>query len=279
MHTLFSSAPRPELKPHVRAFAQRKLENSSIDIVQTMPASLEQVLEFEFGESSHLELNDGQQFDTYRIEIIGSRSHLPGRIRLRAGVETFAIFFQPLGFWQLFGIPNGKLANWHFHARDVIGNDIEELWEKMAHARIFEQRVALAEAMLLKRMSKVQPNSLIMSSAQYLFRNKGMPRVSEVAGIASLSPRQFERRFVNEMGVTPKLFAKVTRFQMVLDARIKEDNASWLTLAHQFGYHDQMHMIRDFRALTGLTPDSLLNQVGDMRPPALAGSATQTSSA
>lgn len=272
MHTLFSSAPRPELKPYVRAFAQRKLDISSIDIVQTMPASLEQVLEFEFGESSHVELNDGRQFDTYRIEIVGSRSRLPGRIRLRAGAETFAIFLQPLGIWQLFGIPNGKLANWHFHARDLIGNDIEELWEKMAHAGIFEQRVALAEAMLLKRTSTVQPNSLVMSSAQYVFRHKGMPRVAEVAGIAGLSPRQFERRFIDEMGVAPKLFAKVTRFQMVLDARIMGGNASWLTLAHQFGYHDQMHMIRDFRGLTGLTPDSLLNQVGDMRPRALAGS-------
>jgi transcriptional regulator GlxA family with amidase domain len=88
--------------------------------------------------------------------------------------------------------------------------------------------------------------------------------------IQRTSARQFERRFIDEMGVSPKLFAKVTRFQMALDARAKDGNASWLTLAHQFGYHDQMHMIKDFRGLTGLTPDGLLDQMGDMRPPALA---------
>jgi hypothetical protein len=57
---------------------------------------------------------------------------------------------------------------------------------------------------------------------------------------------------------------------MALDARTKDVNASWLTLAHQFGYYDQMHMIKDFQSLSGLTPDCLLDQMGDMRPPALA---------
>jgi AraC-like DNA-binding protein len=270
MHTLNSSAPCPALRPYVRAFAQRALDRSSTDVVQTMPASLEQVLQFEFGELSQIELDDGQRFTTYRMEIVGSRAHLPGSIRLRAEVETFAIFLQPLGFWQLFGIPNRILANRHFHAGEVIGKDVEELWDKMAEAASFDERVALAEAMLLKRTSKVCANSLIMSSAQYLFRHKGAPRVANVARIAVLSVRQFERRFIDEMGVSPKLFAKVTRFQMALDARAKDGNASWLTLAHQFGYHDQMHMIKDFRGLTGLTPDGLLDQMGDMRPPALA---------
>jgi AraC-like DNA-binding protein len=235
-----------------------------------MPASVEQVLEFEFGERSQIELDDGQRFSTYQMEIVGSRARLPGSIRLRAGVETFAIFLQPLGFWQLFGIPNGSLADQHFVAGDVIGKGVEELWDKMAEAASFGERVAIAEAMLLKRTSKVCANSLIMSSAEYLFRHKGTPRVADVARIASLSVRQFERRFIDEIGVAPKLFARVTRFQMALDARAKDGNASWLTLAHQFGYHDQMHMIKDFRGLSGLTPDGVLEQMGDMRPPALA---------
>src|SRR5580692_4541427 len=72
MHTLNSSAPCPALKPYVRAFAQRALDRSSADVVQTMPASLEQVLQFEFGELSQIELDDGQRFTTYRMEIVGS---------------------------------------------------------------------------------------------------------------------------------------------------------------------------------------------------------------
>jgi hypothetical protein len=110
-------------------------------------------------------------------------------IRLRAGVETFAVFLRPLGFRQLFGIPNRNLANWHFHAADIIGKDVEELWDRMAEAANFEERVALAEAMLLRRTSKVSANSLIMSSAQYLFKHQGAPRVADVARIATLSVR------------------------------------------------------------------------------------------
>jgi hypothetical protein len=57
---------------------------------------------------------------------------------------------------------------------------------------------------------------------------------------------------------------------MVLDAKVKSLDSSWLDLAHKFGYHDQMHMIKDFQGLSGFSPGSLLEQLGDMRPPALA---------
>jgi transcriptional regulator GlxA family with amidase domain len=110
-----------------------------------------------------------------------------------------------------------------------------------------------------------------MDAALHMFERKGTARISDIANQTSLSLRQFERRFTSEIGIGPKLFARVARFQMVLDAKVRRRNASWLTLAHEFGYHDQMHMIRDFYGLSGFSPSSLLERLGDNRPPALAG--------
>jgi hypothetical protein len=53
------------------------------------------------------------------------------------------------------------------------------------------------------------------------------------------------------MGLSPKLFARVTRFQMALDAKRISPAHTWLGVAHEFGYFDEMHMIRDFKNLGG----------------------------
>jgi hypothetical protein len=60
---------------------------------------------------------------------------------------------------------------------------------------------------------------------------------------------------------------------MAMDAKLTAPSRSWLTIAHDFGYHDQMHMIKDFQTLSGDCPGGILSQLGGMRPEALAASA------
>ena len=74
------------------------------------------------------------------------------------------------------------------------------------------------------------------------------------------------------MGITPKRFARVARFQNALDARVRMPGRSWLDIAVNAGYHDQMHLIHDFEALSGFTPTLMLTKLGDSRPSALAAS-------
>jgi AraC-like DNA-binding protein len=59
---------------------------------------------------------------------------------------------------------------------------------------------------------------------------------------------------------------------MAMDAKVRTPARSWLTIAHEFGYHDQMHMIKDFQMLSGDSPSGILSKWGDMRPEALAAS-------
>lgn len=70
----------------------------------------------------------------------------------------------------------------------------------------------------------------------------------------------------------PEHFARVTRFQTALDSKLTAPQRTWLSIAHDLGYHDQMHMIRDFHALGGASPTGIPGELGDMRPPALAAS-------
>ena len=73
--------------------------------------------------------------------------------------------------------------------------------------------------------------------------------------------RQFERRFIQQVGMRPKLFARIARFEAALEGKARFVTRSWTDVAHDFGYYDQMHMIHDFAEFTGGTPTETLTQL------------------
>jgi transcriptional regulator GlxA family with amidase domain len=75
-----------------------------------------------------------------------------------------------------------------------------------------------------------------------------------------VGPRQLERDFSARFGIRPKLFSRIVRFQAALDRKARSAR-SWTEVAHEFGYHDQMHMIHDFEQFTGDTPTETLRVV------------------
>jgi AraC-like DNA-binding protein len=273
VHELNSCVARPELRPYVRAFAQRRMEHDSADVIELVPARLEQVLNFEFGIRPVAELAGANRSTVHKLSVVGPSAYRPFSLHLRGGVESFAIFFQPLAFWQLFRLPTSSFVNRYYDGCDVLNRETQQLWNRMAEAATFAGRVKIAEEYLLRKVLNSRRDTPIMSAALYMFKAKGAVRLEDVAGHLSLGLRQFERNFLSEIGLCPKLYSRVARFQSALDSKLNSYRVRWVDLACEFGYHDQMHMIKDFQKLSGLSPACLLTRVGDMRPSALTGGA------
>ena len=79
-----------------------------------------------------------------------------------------------------------------------------------------------------------------------------------LAGQACLSPRQLERKFVERVGVGPKLFSRIARFHQAFLWKEAHSGTDWLSVAVRFGYTDFHHLFKDFREFAGVTPNSLL---------------------
>jgi len=268
MPILRSAQPRSELRPYVRAYAYRKFEMTDLVTVEPVPAQLEQVLNFELGilpGVRHRNKNVSTE-----VWIGGAQTSFPGYMELRPGVESFAIFFQPAGWSQLFSIPMCEFTNRIHDATLVVGDCMRVLWNRLGESPLFEHRVGVVEQFLLNRASCAIREGGIAAAATYLFKQHGAIRVSRLAHRESIGLRQFERKFQQETGASPKVFARVARFQAALDAKLASPKRTWLDIAHNFGYYDQMHMVHDFENLGSNTPTQLLAQMGDVRPPALA---------
>jgi AraC-like DNA-binding protein len=185
------------------------------------------------------------------------QTHRRGELQIRGTVDSFAILFQPSALGLLFALPAREFTDQNFDAEQVFGTLITRFHERLADCRTFEERISVANQFLLQRVA-APPRDGISAAATDILRGAGGARIQAMARRADLGLRQFERRFVQQVGVSPKLFARIARFEAALDRMARSPQGSWTEVAHRFGYYDQMHMVHDFSRFTSETPTRTL---------------------
>jgi AraC-like DNA-binding protein len=243
--------------PFVRTYAERELENVAF-IWTPVPAYLEQLLNFEFRASPTVLPNNGR-LGLYSCSVIGAQTEGRAQVFLGGTMHSFAIFFRPSGLSRLFDIPMNELPNQAFHATSVLGGWIESLREQLEELPSFGDRVHYVEEVLGRRASAIRASDGMHDAADRILAKQGMVSIANTASECGLSLRQFERKFSAITGMSPKRVARVARFQSALEAKVARPDRTWLDIAHELDFHDQMHMIHDFRSLAGDTPGGVLS--------------------
>jgi AraC-like DNA-binding protein len=129
---------------------------------------------------------------------------------------------------------------------------LREPMRSSSNTMTFEQRAALLDEFLLERLHEVKVRDPIGRAFDCLAMPGSSVRIGQMFAQTGLSPRQFERKCLERAGVTPKVMARIARFQKALQMK-QARGQSWTQIAHSLDYFDQMHMIRDFRAFAGIS--------------------------
>lgn len=169
--------------------------------------------------------------------------------------EIMGVHFLPGGACALLGIPADEI-----HDQDI---SLEAIWGRSArglHERLLEEttpgpRLAILENALLERLQENRlPHPVVNAALRELERIDEPIGIGEIAARFGWSDRHFIRTFAAQVGITPKSYGRIRRFQAAL-VRIQAGRVpDWAALAVDCGYYDQAHLIRDFRAFSGLTP-------------------------
>ena len=180
---------------------------------------------------------------------------------IRQSHRCFVIAFQPGGLYRLLGIPMTNLYDDGFEGNELVGKEIDPITEQLQHANSFHEMTCIAEAFLLKRLSALKEILPFDKAMQVLVQSNGMVSIDAVAALSCLSLRQFERKCQERIGYSPKFYARLARFSKAY--RLKESSPllSWTSIAHESGYYDQMHFIRDFKQFAGITPTGMGQQM------------------
>lgn len=101
-------------------------------------------------------------------------------------------------------------------------------------------------------------NPNVMNGIYSIISSKGTIKTTEVASKNAVSVRQLERSFSETIGISPKLFSSLIRYQLVWQ-ELRSGTYSPLDITEKFGYSDQSHLLRDFRRFHSMLPSEAMN--------------------
>jgi len=256
------SGPSPGLEQFVRFYAQREALIRGSVVVHPVPARPTPMIVFDFDDPTDVFLYEQRALLKSPLAVVvGPQTYRRLEMQLRGALDTFVINFQPDGMHRLFSIPMHELTDLDVEAHSVLGSFITKLGERLGNSRSFAERVRIVEQALLPRARALNGLDGVSAAANWIILSGGRASIPALAARAGLGVRQFERKFIQQVGMRPKLFARIARFEAALENKARLGSKSWTDVAHEFGYYDQMHMVHDFAEFTGGTPTETLAQL------------------
>ncbi|WP_310603021.1 helix-turn-helix domain-containing protein [Anaerosporobacter sp.] len=172
------------------------------------------------------------------------------------------IQLSPYGLYQITRQSQAEFAD-----KRLLLADIDyELFRSLQHAFVTSKTVIdlvdACEKILYRRMEKQVVSAALLQATEVISNSYGQVLVREVARQTSYSERQLNRLFLTQIGMNIKNFARLTRFNYVLN-NIQKSPCFFATLSQQAGYFDQAHFDKDFKAISGVTPQKYLTTMSD----------------
>jgi AraC-like DNA-binding protein len=172
------------------------------------------------------------------------------------GVE---VNLSPLAAGMLLGVPMGEVANRVVELDDLLGPTAGELAERLHGAPTWDERFALLDVVLSQRLAAARaPSPEVVRALARLTAAHGRVQVGALAQEVGWSRRHLVARFREQVGLPPKVVARILRFSRAVALFQRDDGLRFAEIAHRCGYYDQAHLNRDFRAFAGGPPGDFL---------------------
>lgn len=175
--------------------------------------------------------------------------------------RVVGVRFQPLGAWAVLEHPLSELTNVTAELQAVVGSAADELAARCHDAENPACRVRHAVSWLCDRFrrstSVPRLSAAVQHAAESIAGARGPVRIGPLRAQVGLNAAQLAATFREQIGVTPKRFARIHRFSRAL-AMLHDGSPSLSQIALRAGYYDQPHMNAEFRTFAGLTPRQLL---------------------
>lgn len=176
-----------------------------------------------------------------------------------ADEPTMAVHFRPGGAFPFFGIPLSDLENTHVGLDQVWGRAGIELHERLIDAPTAAARFGILENFLLSRPWSSARRHPGVAAALAAIEGDPSIRIADIRDLVGVSTKRLIALFRAEVGLSPKAYARIRRFQAALRL-VGTGSPAGARVAAEVGYFDQAHFVREFRSFTGMTPTQYAQQ-------------------
>jgi AraC-like DNA-binding protein len=195
-------------------------------------------------------------------DLIGP-STMVGSSSLAARAEAVGVYFRAGTAAEFIGVPGADLQNRVIGLASLWGKEAFSLADELNGLSREAARIDRLESALLKQAARrkaPETNIDILGMATWIIHRRGQAAVERLAEAAGISRQHLTRAFHQNVGVTPKMYCRLARFQSTLAYTNPRNDIDWAQVAAQMGYTDQSHMIAEFRRFSSLTPERLRRQ-------------------
>lgn len=197
-------------------------------------------------------LVEGSGSETLRFCLTGLQTR-PMVIEHPARHRVLGLRLHPAGAYALLDLPMSEVTGITVELHDVVGPAAEELAARCHEAASIERCFRTAADWVLERVRRRALDPRIAWSVGRIEETFGTVQISAIRDRTGLSKTRLAGVFREQIGVVPKVYARIVRFRRAL-ALLDLEPASLATVALDAGYYDQSHMTTEFRELAGLTP-------------------------
>lgn len=227
--------------------------SDGISYKQPTTASINPKLAFQYTGKMDMKSKSGRSEQLF-LSGFQAQTDTPNTIYTNQRVGVFGVYFYPLAIPVLFGIPSNEITNCNIEISDLMGSEGRVLEEKIMLCNSTSERInKMNEFFESKFKSFSSEAHLLIYAINHIINKSGLINLHLLASEMCLSPKQVERKFYKYTGFGPKQFSRIVRFEQSI-ASVYKGVDSLTSLAHQLGFYDQSHFIKNFKEFSGKTP-------------------------
>lgn len=234
--------------------------------MQHLCPNLEMLLIFNFGPPVRVSFGD-TSFSGLQVERVSAIGPLRQMLNYEVlpGAELIIAVFNPSGFFRLMQLPMDGIGEEKVMDPDLLLNitGFNDLWLQLKEMTTLDERISLIKVHALAFIQDAdEATSPLLAGISY-FNNPLIQPVRAIAQDSDLSERTVQLRFKKYLGYSPKELLRFLRFKQVIQSIQQQEGSQvdWYDLVEQFGYHDQSHLIKDFKQYLGVTPQKFVKEI------------------
>lgn len=267
MPKIVNIPPCVSLSPFVRNYSLLKFNTHQLERCGPRYSGPEMCLLFFLNalpKSMVITHNESPEYESKRTLLKGLSTRFNGTWRYKGAYSIFRIHFTPHGFHSLLRLPLKEFTNNILDAQTVFGKEISVHCEQLRRAQTINKMAALTdeflEAYIIKSKERAAKKGLALV-ADAILRSNCAISIEQYASLANMSLRNFERKFAQQVGTSPKMFCRLVRFNRAIELKLMAPDKCWTSIALDCDYYDQMHMVHDFIKFAGTSPTNLFENI------------------
>lgn len=271
--------PCPPLSAVVSHFWYSKVKLSG-SVIQHHPTPLLQGLVFNFRRQEERHAYNNQVIALHKQAYLFGQPVSPREVTThKDGIDIIGVSFKPLGIAKITGIQMEHIADGIIAAEDIWGRELEWLCDEMQSAACLEDALQVLETFLLARYTRTRLHyrvDNVRHALSLIEQSHGTVSIKDLQYQTHTSRKTLERAFLNYVGLKPKLYSEIVRYNAAKDWIDKTFTDQRIAaFAYDSGYYDGSHFAAEFRRFSGVTPREYIHNLAKAASAGASGSAVR----